>query len=684
MAKSIKSEKGFAHILGLLVIVGGLILAVYLIGQKTNLFSKASLGTDSVESLTAELEDLNNQQSIRSAQGTDGRTAQMLAVATDRKNKLTEIIDEDPASFLRQATLADKRNEFPDQIKELLEEKKNLQGDLYTSHFDNLEGKGQGSSPVYVLRDSNQGDFEVFLTQKPDGQVSGSNVIIQGVAIGKRMATADTVRNLNPLFQNPLGVKKLAIFLINFSNNSYKGYDRDRIKDTFFSGNGRSINTVLKEMSFNKLSITGDVFGYYTLDPKSDRCDFELFSWKDALFDQIRAKNEENLDQKIDLDAYDDYVLIFNSPGVCNYGGFGLAGNRTKPGIVWIFDSGYSISTQVHELGHTLGIAHANSLICIPKVIDDYDKCLHQDPQTKMGNEYGDPYDTMGRSFSTYHFNGPHKVALYWIDDDQVQKVTQNGTYKISGNVEEATKGIQVLKIAKPDTDESYYLSYRQKIGLDSFLPTEFTQGASLHVWSGEVYKQTKLLDMTPETPSSLTDASFTDGQVFTDEGNRITIKQLSHDQNSVILEIQVSSAPKMPEGPPPNTNLPSEGEDASCPTGTVHAECIGYTSNNINTYCWGANSSYLGGIYSKKCEPKNVSSPSPSPKSTPSSSSPPSGSCADQCFSDDLRTSVGRNKSGVCDSGYSSTSHPCVPENTGAKQSCNGKLYTCSGSYWQ
>lgn len=56
------------------------------------------------------------------------------------------------------------------------------------------------------------------------------------------------------------------------------------------------------------------------------------------------------------------------------------------------------------------------------------------------------------------------------------------------------------------------------------------------------------------------------------------------------------------PTQAPVASAAPSSGSGSSCPSGTVREECIGYASNNINTYCWGADNSYLGGKCSSTC----------------------------------------------------------------------------------
>lgn len=55
------------------------------------------------------------------------------------------------------------------------------------------------------------------------------------------------------------------------------------------------------------------------------------------------------------------------------------------------------------------------------------------------------------------------------------------------------------------------------------------------------------------------------------------------------------------------------------------------------------------------------------------------SGACSDECYSDDLRTNVGKDAQGVCNSGYSSVSHFCTVSNVGSTQMCNGNSYTCA-----
>jgi hypothetical protein len=69
-------------------------------------------------------------------------------------------------------------------------------------------------------------------------------------------------------------------------------------------------------------------------------------------------------------------------------------------------------------------------------------------------------------------------------------------------------------------------------------------------------------------------------------------------------------------------------------------------------------------------------------PTSAPTSNNT---TCSDQCYSDDLQTSVGKDSAGKCNASVSSISHLCPSaQYNGKTQVCNGRTYICNGSYWQ
>lgn len=202
-------------------------------------------------------------------------------------------------------------------------------------------------------------------------------------------------------------------------------------------------------------------------------------------------------------------------------------------------------SIYAHEFGHQFGLYHASALLCGNKTIDAYANCTVA--------EYWDPYSVMGGSPVLYHLNAPHKVQLGYIPSTRVQTVSTSGTYTIAP-LENSTADIQVLKIAKPDTSENYYLNYRLQSGFDSSLPAAIAN-TQIFIWDHPgvlLNLRSWLLDQNPAAPQR-TDSSLIDGRSFHDPANGITITQLSHNTTGATVEVTFTVAPP----PPPDSIAP-------------------------------------------------------------------------------------------------------------------------------
>ncbi len=125
-----------------------------------------------------------------------------------------------------------------------------------------------------------------------------------------------------------------------------------------------------------------------------------------------------------------------------------------------------------------------------------------------------------------------------------------------------------------------------------------------------------------------------------------------------------------------------SASSSTSCPSGTVRNECIGYASNGINTYCWGDNNTYLGGICSTGCaQSDNNCTPS---AATPAPTAAPAAACTDQCYSDQLWVGI-HSVNGTCDNSHPDNIYICGSggEVAGTQKTCNNQTWICNGSYW-
>ncbi|MBK8035658.1 MAG: hypothetical protein IPK22_00765 [Verrucomicrobiaceae bacterium] len=104
------------------------------------------------------------------------------------------------------------------------------------------------------------------------------------------------------------------------------------------------------------------------------------------------------------------------SGGPGSYGGsasVGAAGMRMKSSSSGVF---------LHELGHNLGVWHANYWRTTPPSI------------TGPGNnlEYGNTFDVMGSSGSNGQYTASFKNTLSWMPPEQFWNVTSSGLYRIS------------------------------------------------------------------------------------------------------------------------------------------------------------------------------------------------------------------------------------------------------------
>ncbi len=154
--------------------------------------------------------------------------------------------------------------------------------------------------------------------------------------------------------------------------------------DFFFAPNPTSVAGRYLEMSYGKLVFVGEAHVV------------NLAIAKPALNDYGAARSPLCQQYPSYCDAQ-HFVMIssfINAP-------IAEVGGRN----VWMGGTG----AAVHELGHNLGLMHANSYICYPELHyypDTYDNC--------SGWEYGDPYSVMGTGSG--HMHAREKGELGWFE----------------------------------------------------------------------------------------------------------------------------------------------------------------------------------------------------------------------------------------------------------------------------
>ena len=311
------------------------------------------------------------------------------------------------------------------------------------------------------------------------------------------------------------GARNVAVLLVNFKDASVDCTVNQVANFVFDNPNAgagqRSVAEYFADTSFGQISMPrdtnndnqADVFGPFKINYSvSGNCDYD--GWAAAA--RSAASNSG-----VNLSKYQHVVLVLPRNVPCGWVGLGHLGcsSTCNTWITWCDTP----DLYAHELGHNLGMHHAST-------------DLNNDG--KPDNEYGDRSDPMGWAGIGYrHNNAPHKVQVGWFDSysNRVTTITQAGRYYIAPlelNPGAATLP-QVLVIDKPNSNESYYLSFRTNgQAYNDSMPTDYQNGLNIHRYAGSGMVNTYFID------------SLKDGEVFVDSANDLSISQFAHDPHQI------------------------------------------------------------------------------------------------------------------------------------------------------
>lgn len=369
--------------------------------------------------------------------------------------------------------------------------------------------------------------------------------------------------------------KNVAVILFNFQNDTSEPWTTNFVSGVTFD-NSDSVDAYYQENSYGQLSLSGDVFGWYTIPQDNTLCNPS--AW--ATVARTQAENDE-----VDLSGYDNFIYAFPNTTACNFNG--LANTTSVPGESWI-NGFYTKSLVGHEIGHTLGTLHANSYNCTDG---------EGGPRVTFSNfcvpvEHGDPFDIMGTTTFppelpyANHMNGFRKGQVGFLPDANLQTVTTDGTYNLAPL--EGSGGIQSIRIPRDfqgsEVTRYYYLDFRQPIGtFHNFTSSDpVANGISLRLAGPYItspLQESFLLDATPNT-SSFFDSALALGQTYTDfeNGLSITVTAVSLTEATVDIVFADVTAPTTP------TNLAA---DVHPHTGDVDLTWTASTDNIGVTEYW-------------------------------------------------------------------------------------------------
>jgi hypothetical protein len=194
--------------------------------------------------------------------------------------------------------------------------------------------------------------------------------------------------------------------------------------------------------------------------------------------------------------------------------GFGWGGLGYVHGTgAWIRNTS-STGTTAHELGHNLGLNHANY----------WDTAGQSIIGPGSSVEYGDGFDTMGGGGSGRPYNARYRVYLNWLTNTDMVTFSTNGVYRIMAYDVTNSFGPRAIRIARSggSNTNNYWLEFRQKSGSTRWQ----TNGAGLR-WAGPGNQSSLLLDTTPGSPNGKDDSPIVLGRTFSDKGMGLHITPL-------------------------------------------------------------------------------------------------------------------------------------------------------------
>jgi len=533
-------------------------------------FLAASLGPSPVVAAAASsdeetngrsaLERLNSQVESELSRylGADGwrRVAaleELETIVAARKEWMRYVIQTDPDLAAELALLDFDRRLLPKPLGDSIERLVTLEGRLEIVISDHFED--HTSFEQRFIATENGSYFELLLAADPGALVSGMMVRAQGIALDGQVAVPQRAGTFTVLGQPAsrslgAGPKNIAVILFNFQNDRSKPWNASTVSNVIFNQS----NAYHSQNSFGQTTLSGNVFGYYTL-PINKTCN--TFAVAQAA---IAAA-----DPAVNFLNYTNIVFAGPISG-CGWTGFATIGptvNSTGEGAVTVGNLWLATMTAAvvsHELGHNMGLRHANF----------YDCGLAPIAASCSSIEYGDNFDIMGNHTNMGHTNAGNKELLGIFGPENVLNLSAvgsggSGTYTLAP-IESASTQPQMIRIRR--SGSSYLtIEYRQRIGYDTVFSAAVLDGALIHVVAAG---QTHVVDMTPSEPNSGSDVTLEAGRTFTDPGIA-TVTVLSSTASALTLEVQIA---------PPTVDLKVDGQQGPVVYTAPKSFTVGWTSN--------------------------------------------------------------------------------------------------------
>jgi hypothetical protein len=336
----------------------------------------------------------------------------------------------------------------------------------------------------------------------------GKDKFVCGTCVELKSGAAPKAALVAPSTNWTTGNKRVALLRLEFPDRPQLAPDEQLCRDMMAFA-----DRVMRTNSYGALSLTSTISPMLKL-PKNrseftNDFDIEATAWELAAQSGIRKED-------FDLDVYVGWGgVVMTASGVI--GGRGVYMNfATMDGTI------------VHELGHNLGLVHANSWV------GDNDSISG----SGFNREYGDAFDVMGQNIPT--FNSWNRHRLGWFPSSAIRNFEGTGTFDVV-LYEIASLNQNVGYVARVPAGEKTFWIDCQK-------PTtggpSAKDGILLRWEPWEMSLQgTQLLDMVPETTYT-SDATLLLGKTFSDHQRQIHITPIARTRNGFTVEVKRGDFP--------------------------------------------------------------------------------------------------------------------------------------------
>ncbi|MBC8002622.1 MAG: carboxypeptidase regulatory-like domain-containing protein [Opitutaceae bacterium] len=520
--------------------------------------------------------DWSDRYAIASPAERAALTAEGIQRATERRAGFMSLIQTNPEEAIRQAVPMTTRQQLPEDVVDLLEERVSGRGEFAVIAALPEPGMAGQVPPVDRFATLNDKVYHAYVYGQRVTQTSRQNTPLHGVAINDQLAIHESpVRVLEPgeivdsrlVVTNPdeicgisklpsnraaaaqvgneivylctgshiaafseqqaaadnppiilagtgwtFGTKTMLFMRLNFSDDL-----AESISEVAATNLMNSVSNWFAENSYDNTAIDATITPLLTM-PKT-KAWYQTNDNYYALLTDARAVARTN---GFDTANFNLDCIHFKSV-FSGWSGRGYVGSKGT----WL-QSGTSVGVACHEFGHNYGLWHANYWDAPGDTI------------IGPGNnvEYGNPFDTMGSaSAGDYQFNAFEKNVLQWLPGTHVATITNSGTYRVYAFDAPALSNdfSHALKIKKDS--RFYWVEVRRK-----FTSNKWIQNGVLLNWSAWTSSAggSHLLDTTPGSVNGKTDSAVVVGRTFSDPFAGVHITSIRRNTNTTPASMDV------------------------------------------------------------------------------------------------------------------------------------------------